>query len=341
MNCKSPLLLFSSVFIFPLCLSLALADVSGNVRAADPIEASQKATDDAAESTFLLRYKFNAGERLRWKVSHLVTVKTKIQGTNQKAEMRSYSTKAWQVTSVNPDGEATFSHVVENIDMWQKVSGRKEVHYNSTQDNKPPPEYDNAAQSVGVPLATITLKPTGEIIERADNDRHKKDGFGGGQVTIPLAEQPVKIGDKWSVPYMIPVRNNEGTQINIKSQQVFSLEKVVAGLATVSVRTELLTPIKDPRIQAQLVQRLLNGMVKFDINDGRVIRQRMDLDELVLAFNGADSSMNYRARFTEELLGSETDPSISSEATKVPVDSPSKTTRRDVKPRRGKSTFRR
>lgn len=337
MNHYFPPLLCWLVFIVPLCV--ALANDPGDVRAEDSTDALQKATKDVDERTFLLRYKFNAGERLRWKVAHLVTVETKIQGTNQKAEMRSHSTKAWRVTSVNSDGETTFAHLVENIDMWQKVSGRKEVKYDSTQDKKPPPEYENAAAMVGVILSTITLKPTGEIIER--EDRRKVAGFGGGQVSIPLAEKPVKIGGEWSSPHMIPVRNNDGTPIKLKSRQVFKLEKVVAGLATISVKTEVLTPNKDPRIQAQLVQHLLNGTVKFDINDGRVIRQRMDLDESVLAFNGADSSMNYRARFTEELLESEMDPSISSGPTEVTVDSPSKTTRKDVKSRRRKPVIRR
>ena len=339
MNCKFPPLLFSSFFIVPLCVVLGLANVSGDARAADSTDALQKATNGADEPTYLLRYIFKAGERLRWKVAHLVTVETKIRGTSQKAEMHSHSTKAWRVTSVNSDGDATFVHLVENIDMRQKISGREEVHYDSTQGKKPPPEYENAAQSVGVPLSTITLRPTGKIIERVD--RRKTAGFGGGQVCIPLADEPVKIGEEWSSPHMIPVRNNDGTLINIKCQQVFKLDKVVAGLATISVRTEVLTPNKDPRIQAQLVQRLLSGTVKFDIDEGRIIRQRMDLDESVLAFNGADSSMDYSARFTEELIGSNMDPSISSTPAEIPVDKPSKTTRKDRKPRRKKPLIRR
>ena len=255
---------------------------------------------DTKEGEFLLRYKFKAGENLRWDVLHLVTVETRIQGTTQTAETRSSSTKAWHITSVNSNGHSTFAHLVEKIDMWQKVTGRAAIEYNSQRDERPPPEYENAAANVGIPLSIITLNALGEIVER--HDRRKTPGFGSGQVTIPLPKHPVQIGATWDTPNMIPVRRNDGTIINIKSRQVFQLKKVVAGLATISVRTEILTPINDPKIQAQLVQRLTNGSVKFDIGAGRVVRQRIELKEKVLAFNGADSAMNYKARFTEELL---------------------------------------
>ena len=252
------------------------------------------------EPTFLLRYKFHAGQLLRWKIEHLVTVKTKIQGTIQKAETRSLSTKAWRVISVNSEGEAVYAHMVEDVDMWQKVTGRQEIRYNSKTDDKPPPDYVNAAAAVGVTLSTITLSAKGTVIER--NNRRGMPDSKNAPVTMPLPERSVKIADKWDQPYGIPVRKHDGTLIHIQARQVFQLDKVVAGLATISLKSEVLTPVNDPRIEAQLVQRLLNGTIKFDIDAGRVQRQRMASKASVLAFSGADSSMDYKARFTEDFL---------------------------------------
>ena len=295
------------LFIIGSCLSLGNSFVNNQAKAKDASETVtaelEKAIEKATVASYVLRYKFRAAERLQWKVTHLVTVETKIQGTTQKAETRSRSTKSWQVTSVNSNGDVTFAHIVDEIDMWQKVTGRQEVRYNSRKDNEPPPEYENAAASVGIPLSTITLKATGEIINR--DDRRKTPGFGGEAVTVPLPEKAIEIGETWSNPYNIHVKLNDGTVTNIKSRQVFKLEKVVFGLATISVHTEVLTPVKDPRLRVQLVQRLINGTIKFDMDRGRVTRQRMDLDESVLAFNGADSSMRYKARFTEELVSAD------------------------------------
>ena len=286
--------------------------------------------DQPKEKTFLLRYKFHEGQMLRWKVEHLVTIETTIQGTTQKAETGSRSTKAWRVVSVDSDGQAVFAHLVEDVDMWQKVTARQEVRYNSKTDDKAPPEYQNAAASVGVPLSTITLSAIGKVIER--NDRRGMPETESKYVTMPLMEAPVKMNDRWDTPYIIPVRKPDGTLINIQARQVFQLKKVVAGLATISLNTEVLTPVHDPRVQAQLVQRLLNGTIKFDIVAGRVEQQQMDLDESVLAFSGAESSMDYKARFREEFLSAETMAGAGETATKISA--------RDNRPRNSLQTAR-
>ena len=76
-------------------------------------------------------------------------------------------------------------------------------------------------------------------------------------------------------------------------------------MATIKVDSQILTPINDPAIEAQLIQRLSDGYVKFDIERGRVVSQQLDLDKHVIGFSGASSSMHYVNRFTEKLLPAE------------------------------------
>jgi hypothetical protein len=63
-----------------------------------------------------------------------------------------------------------------------------------------------------------------------------------------------------------------------------------------------LTPVNNPKIQAQLVQRMTQGVIRFDIDAGRVLSQKLELDERVLGFQGPESSLHYLGRFTEEYL---------------------------------------
>ena len=71
-------------------------------------------------------------------------------------------------------------------------------------------------------------------------------------------------------------------------------------MATIAVATQVLTPINDPKLQSQLVQRLQRGTIKFDVDAGRLIHKQMDIDQAVFGFSGPDSHMQYLARLTEE-----------------------------------------
>ncbi|MDA1051011.1 MAG: DUF6263 family protein [Planctomycetota bacterium] len=261
------------------------------------------AEEDAAAATHLLRYQFAKGEQVRWKVIHLGTTETKIQGNTQTSKSRSVSTKAWQVTDVDADGNCTFSHTVTNVNMWQQLSDRPEVRYNSETDTEIPVEYQQVAQTVGVPLATITISPKGDIVEREGSKANEQFGIGG--IVMLLPDKPVKAGSRWYEPSELHTRLPDGRVKKIKIRKNYTLEKVQTGVATISVKTEVLTPVNDARIEAQLVQQLTDGTIKFDVDAGRVISKEMNWDETVVGFNGADSMMKYLARFTEELLPAE------------------------------------
>ena len=88
----------------------------------------------------------------------------------------------------------------------------------------------------------------------------------------------------------------------IKAVQQFTLEEVKTGVATIRVSTDILTPITDPAVESQLVQRETAGRVRFDIDAGRIIGQQMDIDKHVVGFRGDASSIHYLNRFSEQLV---------------------------------------
>lgn len=261
------------------------------------------AADDDAKQKYLLRYKFIPGETFRWEVEHLATVRNTVAGTTQTAETKTKSVKVWEVTKVDGDGNATFTHLVSSVDMLQKLTGRQEVRYNSETDEKPPVGFEQVAADVGVPLSEITINARGETVKREEKrDRPQQSA---GQITILLPEEEVAIGDVWKLPYTEKVAHQDGRVKEVKTQQRFKLEEVSNGIAKISVATQILTPIHDPVIEAQLVQRETEGTVRFDIEKGLIISQRMDLDKRVHGSQGEASLMHYVTRFTEEYLGDE------------------------------------
>jgi hypothetical protein len=150
-----------------------------------------------------------------------------------------------------------------------------------------------------VPLAVVRVSPQGEILHRTDKPAFS---MGLGQITTPLPKGSVRVGHEWTFPSEIVVFLPERRLKRIKTQQLYTLKSVDAGVATITVKTQVLTPVDDAKIEAQIVQQLTDGSIRFDIDSGRVLSRQMDWDKTVVAFNGADSSLKYLARYTEEYL---------------------------------------
>jgi hypothetical protein len=258
------------------------------------------ATADEAPK-YTLRYKFQPGETIRWQVEHRSHVRTTVSGATQTVETVSISAKAWQCKDVRPDGTVTFEHRVEWVDMRQRLSGREEVRYNSRTDAQPPASFRDVAKSIGVPLSTVTMDAKGKVL------RHERRGAPSSPqseswMTTPLPDEAVPVGHRWTLPLEISLPLETGGVKQIKAVQQFVLESVKTGVATISVSTDVLTPVTDPRIESQLVERETSGRVRFDIDAGRVLDQQLDVDRHVVGFRGEASSIHYVNRFTEQLL---------------------------------------
>jgi len=284
-----------------LCAVIAILLFTGPLFADDKSVAAKAAAaaEKLTAAEYDLRYKFTPGEILRHRVMQITDVNTRIRGTKQTARTQSESIKVWTVGEPDEAGNFTFTHSVESVKMSNKITGQAEVLYNSRTDKEPPPTFQGVKSSIGVPLATITVDEHGKIVRR--ENKHKQMG-GNGQLIIPLPGKLVKIGDRWYHPMTVVLRSPTGVNKKVKTRQMYRLEKVEDQIATISVKTQVLTPVNDPRLQVQLMQRLTAGSLKFDIAAGRVIHQGLDLDETVLEFSGPASSMKHRGRFTENLI---------------------------------------
>ncbi len=247
-----------------------------------------------------LKYKFKAGEIMRCEVVHQATVETTIQGTTQTAQTRSSSIKLWEIGDVKTDGSVTFTHMVENVEMWQQMQGRQEMRYNSLTDKKPPKEFEDAAKRVGVPLTVISMDARGNVVKR--EEKLDKLTTNPTPITMPMPGEAVPIGHQWSTKYYVTLQTTAGVMKKVDLRQQFVLKSVSAGVATIEVETQVLTPLNDPSIEAQIIQHMSSGTLKFDIDAGRVISQVIDLDRRVIGFSGPASSMHYLTRVEEKLL---------------------------------------
>lgn len=252
----------------------------------------------SSEQTYDLRYKFKVGESIRWTMEHLVTHETSVKDTKQSAKSRSLSTKVWKIVESNDD-RIVLEYSIDDVDMWQHVSGRPEVRFNSRSDEIAPREYESVARQVQVPLALVTMDTRGKIIDKTYPTAGASPTV--AELAIPLPPKPIKVGANWHWPEEITLRLESKRIQRVQLRHVYTLLAVDKNIATLGIRTEVLTPIDDPKIHGRLLDRLKKGSAKFDMESGRFTSMQLDLDETVVGFAGAESLLEYRARFIEEI----------------------------------------
>jgi len=262
----------------------------------------------ASEQTYDLRYKLKPGEEIRWKVEHLVTHETSIKETRQTAKSRSISTKVWKIRQIDDQGRFVLEYSVDDVDMWQHVSGRPEVTYNSRSDDTPPREYASVANMVGVPLALVTVDEHGSVIDKTYPTPGASPSV--AELAVPLPAQPVKVGAHWHWPEEVNLKLEDNRVVRVRLRHVYTLQSVDKNMATIAIRTDMLTPLDDPKIHGRLLERLKKGTAKFDLESGRFTFAQLDLDETVVGFAGGDSLLEYRARFVEEIIVGPSQPSV-------------------------------
>lgn len=253
-----------------------------------------------AADSVTLKYKFADGEKLRWMVTEQVVVKTTMRGTTQVAKTAGTSVKVWDVKGTADDGNVTFQHMVESVNMKMWLTGRDEITYNSKTDAKPPEQYKGVADNVGRPLSEVTMDARGKVVARKSIVDTPQTA--SRQIAMPLPDGPVKVGDSWTRPLEIPTRLRSGEVKKIKARHKFTLLSVKGDMAEIKLDTQILTPVTDAEIESQIVQRKTSGTAQFDIAKGRFIGMELGLDDSVHHFRGPDSVMHYKMKFVEKLL---------------------------------------
>jgi hypothetical protein len=154
-----------------------------------------------------------------------------------------------------------------------------------------------------VPLSSVQISPKGKILQ------HQKKVLNQGAeddapIVLRLPEEPVAIGDAWDEPFDVVVKLQQGGNKTIQTRRHHKLADVKDGIAKIEVVYQVLSPIDAP-VEVQIVQRLMNGRVSFDIEKGRIVSQQMDVDKRILGFAGPTSSVQYIMKMEEKLLNDE------------------------------------
>lgn len=250
---------------------------------------------------YLLRYRYEKGEVLRWNVLQSLRITTAVRGKTERVETASRSTKIWTVVHVDDKGTATFEYQVEDVDMQHYKTGEDTSRYNSRKDKTIPPYFANLEGTIGVPLARLTIDTRGEMKGKTalrDYSAQNKEN----QIAVPLPEKPIAVGENWTIDMPIEIKQPNGTVKKISARQKFTLQSVRTGIARVEFVTQVLTPL-DPKEKAQILDKYSNGQLTLDLDAGHVVSQQLITDERVVGFQGTSDNIHHFSRLDECCCG--------------------------------------
>lgn len=257
------------------------------------------ATQGAADAKYELRYRLKAGEVIRWSTVQQANTITRIESVESHDRCTTETVKVWRIRSVAEDGSIVLEQSIERLTLAQSIGDGEEIRFDSQSSEAPPLRYESIAKTVGVPLTLVTIRPDGEVVSK--EAIYQDVQMGMDDVAVPLPKEPIAIGGEWYTPSEFVAREESGSAVKIRLRKNYRLESVTRGVATISMKTEVMTPVESPRLRSQLIQEMTQGTIRFDLERGLPISKEMKWDEEVVGFSSPQSFMEFHGRFDEKL----------------------------------------
>lgn len=139
----------------------------------------------------------------------------------------------------------------------------------------------------------------------SDVPQEQKNQADPGSFLMTLPENDIKVGETWKETINVPVRLQNDINIEVPILRTFRLESVEQGIAKITFRCSIETPIRNVTVSSQLIQATPRGTISFDITRGIMLRREMQYDESVFGALGAESLLTSVGTNIEELIESE------------------------------------
>lgn len=267
------------------------------------------------DKKFTLRYRFEAGQVVRYQAINQVEMTTKKQHLTETAEQKSTSDNNFRVVSVDDQGVATLELMIDRVQMSARFNNAKAVTFDSDSKANIPPAYSQVSQTIGKPLARIRVSDIGEML--SSESLLKPEIAAGVAAPVPsrqdaadpaknfllkLPKEELAVGDRWTDLLKIRVNVTRTLTQDINVQRRYELKSVDGHLATISMRTIVISPVREPGVLAQLISRTPFGEIVFDMEQSLMVSRSLKINKTEIGVIGDDSSMKAVGSFREKLL---------------------------------------
>jgi hypothetical protein len=228
-----------------------------------------------------------------------------------------YKTTSWKhytVKSVNDDGGAVLELVLDRARLWVNDGGRT-IEFDSGKVGTAPQEFAAFVSNIGRPR-DVTVTAVGDIrFSDLPKDLDKQAKFDALlkasaevlddqnlNILVILPEQPVTVGDSWQENFEVNVLMEDSPlRRPVRLQRVYTLTELAGDVATIDLQTVILTPVSDPTQEAQLLQRTPHGVIRFDVEQGRIVSRETRFNNEAVNFQGPGSRVKIVRNVSESV----------------------------------------
>ncbi len=299
---------------YSLCVLIGVISLSSVIAEDDPVA---KAPAGDSNATYKLAYKFQKGEVVRYETLHNVKFVSQFKGTEEVASNKTQTRKIYRVVSVNPDGSAELELIIEWVRMKADFgSGGLPVEFDSKDPAaKSQAKFADVLRNVGKPQARLQCAPSGKVTSIKEMSLVAPAPAGAQAVQLKdvagnkdmdfltvFPDEPIAVGKSWVENSDLKVTVEDKLKETIKLQRKYTLESVTGNVATVSFQTSVLTPVKNPVIAIQLIQRETKGKLEFDLAKGAMISRNVDSNKSVINPAGNNTAMHSTSYLLERMV---------------------------------------
>jgi hypothetical protein len=288
-----------SFVIALMCSSVAIAGDVANEPAKLEAELSKEST------TYDLRYKFKRGEFLHYETESSSTMTVQASQFKQVLKETRQTQKHLRVVTVDSQGNVVLEPVLDHVVMSAQADNGRPLVFDSESKTRVPKRFAEVAAIVGKSIVRVRYKPNGKMDEVLPipglEDKLPKDESTHAFLVV-LPDEPVAVGASWNDDFDVMVSITRTLHKKITIRRRYAFEKVDGGIAQITFRTYPISVVKEPQLQAQLIQRSLSGRVKFDIDQGKIVEWSSRGNGQVFNAFGPTSAMKATSKSIEKYV---------------------------------------
>lgn len=271
-------------------------------------QTSATSENPTGNQKYRLAYRFQPRQTVWYDVRHEMQITTQFGEAIDVARNQSETRKKYHVAAVDADQCGDLELTIDWVHMTASVrENAAPVEFRSDDSNFQPPQFKEIMEVIGKPQATIKFNPSGVPLKVTANRSVPAETPGSGDASpenylVPLPETPVAVGEIWKERYDVTTRTADKLPLKVAMLRTYKLTSVERGMANIDFKTSILTPINDPGVSAQLIQRETAGRMVFDLQAGLIVSRDVEVDRTVINPFGQKSSLRAVSRFQERLL---------------------------------------